>query len=135
VGEDVDVLAEEVEGVEAQEGEWVEETISNPRAANYQAKITGRPGEAFKVNGVKFDGGGNAGELLEAKGPGYAKLLQQKFGNSVLDKLVAQAERQVAAAGGRQIVWHFAEQEAADAFIEAISKTAINVIKVVVTAP
>src|SRR3974390_2705777 len=32
--------AEESAGAQAQEGEWVEETISNPRAAQYQARIT-----------------------------------------------------------------------------------------------
>lgn len=41
------------------------------RAAAYQAQISGRTGEAYVVNGVKFDGVDAAG-LLDAKGPGYA---------------------------------------------------------------
>ena len=126
--------AEESAGAQAQEGEWVEETISNPRAAQYQARITGQPGQAYQLNGVSFDGAASdTGELLEAKGPGYAKLIAQKFGNSVVGKLRDQALRQVTAAAGRQIVWHFAEQEAADAFIEAVKDTAAEIIKVVVT--
>jgi restriction endonuclease fold toxin 5 of polymorphic toxin system len=120
--------AEESAGAQAQEGEFVEETISNPRAAQYQARITGQPGQAYELNGVRFDGASDAGELLEAKGPGYANLLRQKFAGSVIDKLLAQAARQVAAAAGRQIVWHFAEQEAADAVIEELIKLGIKVV-------
>jgi hypothetical protein len=52
-----------------------------------------------------------------------------------MDKLVAQAERQIAAAGGRQIIWHFAEQEAAQAFAEALQGTAAQIVEIVVTAP
>ena len=124
--------AQESTGAGAQQGELVEETISNPRAAQYQAQITGQPGQAYELNGVRFDGVSDTGELLEAKGPGYARLLQQKFAGSVYDKLIAQAGRQVAAAAGRQIVWHFAEQEAADAIGDALIKLGI---KVVVTLP
>ena len=120
--------AEESAGAQAQEGEFVEETISNPRAAQYQARITGQPGQAYELNGVRFDGASDAGELLEAKGPGYARILQQKFADSVIAKLRDQALRQVAAAGGRQIVWHFAEQEAADAMIEILKDLGIKVV-------
>ena len=120
---------------ESTQGEWVEENLSNSRAAQYQAQITGRPGQAYLLNEVSFDGLGDAGELLEAKGPGYANLLQQSFGDSVLSQLQRRAARQVAAAAGKQIVWHFAEQAAADAFTQAIAGTAAAVIKIVVTAP
>ena len=43
----------------------------SPRAAAYQARISGRAGEAFILNGVEFDGIAD-GILLETKGPGYA---------------------------------------------------------------
>jgi len=54
---------------ESTQGEWVEENLSNSRAAQYQAQITGRPGQAYLLNEVSFDGLGDAGELLEAKDP------------------------------------------------------------------
>ena len=126
--QDAESLVDETEGAEAQEGELVEETIRNPRAAQYQARITGQPGQAFRLNGVNFDGVSNAGDLLEAKGPGYARLFQQSFGDDVMSKLIDQAGRQVAAAGGRQIIWHFAEEEAADAVADALIKLGIKVV-------
>ena len=87
---------QESAGAQAQEGEFVEEQISNPRAAQYQARVTGQPGQAYELNGVRFDGAASdTGELLEAKGPGYANLLTEKFAGSVIDKLLAQAARQV----------------------------------------
>ena len=131
--QDAESLVDEAEGAEAQEGEWVEENISNSRAAEYQAKITGQSRQAFRLNGVNFDGVSNTGDLLEAKGPGYARLFQQGFGDDVMSKLLAQAGRQVAAAGGRQIIWHFAEEEAAGAFLERIKTTTAAIIKVAVT--
>ncbi|MCH8820611.1 MAG: hypothetical protein IIB03_09880, partial [Acidobacteria bacterium] len=45
-------------------------------ARKYQKQVTGTPnGKAYFKNGVKFDGLKN-GTLLEAKGPGYAKLIK-----------------------------------------------------------
>jgi RHS repeat-associated protein len=118
-----------VESEAESSGEFIEENISNPRAAQYQARITGQPGQTYRLNGVKFDGfDAEANELLEAKGPGYARLIAQKFGNSIVSKLLDQAARQVAAAAGRQIIWHFAEQEAADAVAEELIKLGIRVI-------
>ena len=48
-----------------------------------------------------------------------------------MSKLLATGRQ--SAAGGRQIIWHFAEEEAAGAFLEAIKTTAAAIIKVVVT--
>jgi RHS repeat-associated protein len=131
---ELEAAEEGATAAESQEGEFVEETISNQRAANYQAKITGQPGQAYKLGNVRFDGLAEDGKtLLEAKGPGYARLLKLPFGDSVKSKLVAQALRQVAAAGGRQIVWHFAEDEAANIVIQALKEVGIEAIKVLVT--
>ena len=99
-------------------GRWmrVEESMS-PRAAAYQAQITGRAGDAFVLNGVKFDGFAN-GVLQEAKGPGYAAFIKdgvfQPWFNGASD-LVSQAQRQLGAAGGTRIRWYFAEESAANA--------------------
>ncbi len=131
---ELEATEEGATAAESQEGEFVEENLSNQRAANYQAKITGQPGQAYKLGNVRFDGLAEDGKtLLEAKGPGYARLLKLPFGDSVKSKLVAQALRQVAAAGGRQIVWHFAEDEAANIMIQALKEVGIEAIKVLVT--
>jgi len=100
-------------------GSWVKvnESMSD-RARNYQTQITGREGESYIVDGVKFDGVKN-GTYLDAKGPGYAKFVNKNgrfqpwWRGS--DSLVSQAERQLAAAHGAPVRWHFAEQKAADA--------------------
>jgi hypothetical protein len=54
--------------------------------------------------------------LLEAKGPGYANLLDPRNvdWSTARAKLVAQADAQVRAAGGTPIEWHVAEQAALD---------------------
>jgi len=55
------------------------------------------------------------GTMIDAKGPRYAYLLQyQQPRESLTQEFLDQANRQLQAAGGRQIVWHFAEREAAD---------------------
>ncbi len=56
------------------------------------------------------------GTMIEAKGPGYAEMLKDSFFS---DRILPpqwkdQAERQLAASGGRDIEWFFAEPEAAD---------------------
>lgn len=46
------------------------------RAALYQARVTGVAVDAaFLIRGVKFDGF-TGGVLIEAKGPGYARFLE-----------------------------------------------------------
>ena len=134
---DAELEATTESGAESAQGEWVEEEISNPRAAQYQAKITGQPGQAYQLNGVSFDGLSDTGELLEAKGPGYARLFQQGFADSVQAQIQSQVERQVAAAAGRRIVWHIAEDEALPVFQQVVDSVpgASNVIRLVFTAP
>jgi len=81
---------------------------------------------------VSFDGYGN-GTLLEAKGPGYARLIDNpSTAFSVADKLEAQALRQLRVAQGVPIEWHVAEQEFAEGLRNLFNSKAIN-IKVVHT--
>ena len=96
-------------------GEWTDAAEHmSPRAAAYQQKISGRGiGQAYVFNGVSFDGF-QSGVLIEAKGPGYAHLRKQSFGKSVIDKMVAQADRQVKAQGRYPIEWHVAEHSIAN---------------------
>lgn len=108
------------------------------RAAAYQSRITGRlPEVGYTVRGVKFDGFDEAaGVLLDAKGPGYATFVrngqfQPWFRGA--DDLVAQAQRQLGAAGGTPIRWHFAEQAAADATRNLLRSRGITGIDIVVT--
>lgn len=73
-------------------------------------QITGRP-EGYYVNGVEFDGYQN-GELLDAKGLGYAKLLPAEWSKAA-KKLQKTALHQLEAAGSTPIHWIFAEEGAA----------------------
>ncbi len=64
----------------------------------------------------------NCGILIEIKGLGYAKLLQNPIcRESVSQKLLEKAESQVAASGGQPIIWIFAEPEAAQYVEKAYS--------------
>ncbi|HEY0604896.1 MAG TPA: Tox-REase-5 domain-containing protein, partial [Herpetosiphonaceae bacterium] len=119
-------------------GRWevVNESMS-PRAAAYQTQITGRPANmSYRVNGVKFDGYTN-GTLLDAKGPGYANFVRrdgtfQPWYDGLVD-LPDQAARQLNAAGNTPIVWHVAEERAADAMRALLNENGYGAIKVVHT--
>jgi hypothetical protein len=95
------------------------------RAEAYQSYVTGLPpGWAVTLfnpvtgKDVYFDGCRETdGTMLEAKGPGYLDMLEKGPDypwKGVEAKMLDQAQRQVAVAGGRPIVWYFAEGEVAD---------------------
>ena len=119
-------------------GKWqpAKETMSD-RAARYQDQVSGRAGgagkEAYVVNGVKFDGY-ETGKLVDAKGPGYAGKLGQEWYNGN-EALIDQARRQVEAAEGTPIEWHFAEKEAADTARGMLQKENITGIDVIYQPP
>jgi hypothetical protein len=56
------------------------------------------------------------GTMIEAKGLGYAGLMESDWLAEKIwrEKIRPQAESQIAAAGGRDVEWFFAEPEAAD---------------------
>jgi hypothetical protein len=55
------------------------------------------------------------GMMVEAKGPGYAKLLTFTWGKeSLAEQWLDQSARQLAAAGSRRVRWYFAEPGAAE---------------------
>ena len=117
-------------------GRWVPATESmSARAAAYQAWITGRAGQVFVKNGVKFDGFAR-GTLIEAKEPGYATFTPngqfQEWWRGA-DGLVDQARRQLRAADGVPIQWHFAEEAAANATRALFRERGISGIQIVVT--
>jgi len=114
------------------EGEWrwVNEPMSL-RALEYQHQITGRVGEAYYLNGVKFDGVGTEG-LVEVKGPGYSQFLDHNgewqtwfTGTRGMEE---QAQHQVEAAGGIPVVWHVAEPDAFIAIRKLVEKFGVKVV-------
>ncbi len=111
-------------------GQWVPENQSgwSESAKAYQAQITGRPGEAYNVNGVRFDGFDGT-TLLDAKDH-YSMLLENGQWKKWFDPQCWSeiAKRQVAAARSYPIVWHFAEQEVADAVRPLVQSQRIQVV-------
>ena len=76
------------------------------------------------------------GGLIEAKGPGYAGLLNSPgVAESVQQKLLQQAVSQVKAANGASITWNVAEESVASAIRSLLQKQGIKGIKVVYTPP
>ena len=116
-------------------GRWqtVNESMS-PESFAYQSQITGHPGEAYVVNGVKFDGISNTGRLIEVKGD-YSHFINKSgmfyewFTGA--NSLVSKALRQLSAAGGTPIDWYFSNlktMNAIQALFEENGITGINFI-------
>jgi hypothetical protein len=82
---------------------------------------------------VKFDGIGPEG-LIDAKGPGYSKFLNQDgtwkpwIRETAASDLVDQAKRQTTAAQGRPVVWYVAEPDAAAAIQKLVERRGVTVI-------
>ncbi|CAN7526787.1 two-partner secretion domain-containing protein [Variovorax sp. LjRoot178] len=116
----------------------VNESMS-PQARAYQTQITGVSGQAYVVNGVKFDGVSSDGTLIDAKGPGYGNFVS---GNGQFvpwfsgeAALVDQAERQSRAANGTPVQWTVAEPSAARAMQNLLDSRGIKGINVVHVPP
>lgn len=106
-------------------GSWDDVTESmSDSARNYQAQVTGaEPGTAYVVDGVRFDGA-EATALLDAKGPGYARFVQDGEFRTWFEgkeSLIDQAWRQVEAADGTPVQWRVAEPEAAQAIADVFT--------------
>ena len=117
-------------------GGWksVPESMSD-RARAYQQQITGRAGQAYFVDGVKFDGIAK-GILIDAKGPGYATFVYKGIFRDFFrgaDELVDQAQRQLRAANGNPIRWHIAEEDAVTAIRNLFADRGITGIIIVLT--
>jgi hypothetical protein len=113
-------------------GNWEPENNSgrSQHAIDYEKQITGHEGEAYNVNGVKFDGYDEGrGVLLEAKDHYSFLLKDDNSWKSWFDeeKLADQAEDQAKVAGNHPIEWHCSEKEVADALRNLIGKK-VNVI-------
>ena len=117
-------------------GQWVVKNRNgmSPRSVAFQEKITGKVGTGAKgmieleYNGVEFDGFDEiAGVFLEAKGQRFEKLFDEKFGPAIIASQMKQATRQLKAAGGIPVRWHFAEKEAANRIRKIFKRNGINV--------
>ncbi|OPX44391.1 transglutaminase-like superfamily protein [Ruminiclostridium hungatei] len=100
-------------------GSWhrVNESMS-AYSREYQTQITGKTGEAWIQNGVKYDGM-REGTLLDAKAK-YNQFVDKNTGRFYdwfkgKDALVNEATRQIAASEGAPVKWYFAEKGALDA--------------------
>jgi hypothetical protein len=123
-------------GIDCIGGEWenVSESMSD-RARAYQEQVTGRSGQSYVKDGVKFDGMKD-GVFMDAKGPGYARFVKNgEFRSWYRGKsdLVDQATRQVNAAGKNQIEWHVAEESAANAMRNLLNSEGITGIRIIHT--
>lgn len=101
-------------------GQWVERRVGMSDSARaYQKLITGaEEGWEFLVNGTRFDGARllDSGEvvLLDAKFASGADSIYAKVGESWAQaNILAEARRQVAAAGTLAIEWHVSDALAA----------------------
>lgn len=119
---------------------WTEVNESmSQQPRDYQTQITGVSGQAYIVNGVKFDGVASDGTLLDAKGPGYGRFVLPNgefapWFNGAQD-LIDQAERQIRVAGGSPIQWSVAEPSAARAMQTLLSDAGIRGIKIINVPP
>lgn len=119
-------------------GKWIKvnESMSDASRA-YQKQITGREGEAFIQNGVKFEGVNN-GTLLEAKGS-YNNFVNKKTGEFYdwfkgKDSLINQANRQINASEGAQMNWYFSEEASMNATKSLFQSQGINRINFIFEA-
>ena len=124
-GDDVDTLS----------GTWkkVDEYMSDS-ARRYQTYVTGREGEVWVQNGVRFDGMRD-GVLLEAKDH-YSQFIDVNTGEFYdwfggQSSLLDEASRQIAASEGALIEWHFSEERTLHAFEQLFSSQNIEGISLV----
>ncbi|WP_246137023.1 Tox-REase-5 domain-containing protein [Myxococcus llanfairpwllgwyngyllgogerychwyrndrobwllllantysiliogogogochensis] len=121
-------------------GRWrpTKEHMEEP-ARRYQAQITSAPeGQVYDIDNVKFDGF-NGASLLEAKGPGYEKFLEQAVEQGGWFEgfmgMIKQARSQQRVSRGLPIEWHFAESRVADYVRVLFRRNGLGRISVVHTPP
>lgn len=116
-------------------GKWVKvnESMSN-FSRQYQKQITGKEGEVWLQNGVKYDGMKN-GILLDAKGK-YAQFVNKETGEfkswfSGKQELVNEAKRQINASEHAPIQWYFAEESSMNATKSVFADEGITGIELI----
>ncbi|HKG62047.1 MAG TPA: SpvB/TcaC N-terminal domain-containing protein [Pyrinomonadaceae bacterium] len=88
-------------------------------------------GTSYVLRNVKFDLiDAVRGVLIDAKGPGYAKMFSRargKFGQFIEAAILKSARRQLAAAAGTPIEWHVAEKDAVSWFQKLFEREGIKI--------
>jgi hypothetical protein len=117
-------------------GKWVTESTAGWSAAakSYQEFVTGvKAGNAFEVNGVRFDG--SVGDvLLEAKSS-YDNFVNKSTGafydwfTKGKKSLINQAKNQLEAADGATIQWYFKTEETMNATQQLLNEAGIEGIE------
>jgi len=126
-------------------GKWDSASESmSARSAKYQQQITGCSlGIVYRVGDVKFDGFDGT-NLLDAKGPGYARFVSLNSETGAAEfkpwwrgakDLVDEANRQIGVAGDWPIVWHIAEELAYTAISNLFNAEGIGKINLCLTPP
>jgi len=125
-------------------GKWVQaDEYMSDQSRRYQAQVTGAPeGTAYRVKSgnkeVDFDGL-DQGVLLEAKGTGYAKWIDEDLDFVGFfegrNQMLEQARRQFKAANGTPIRWIVAEEKLAGALRKLFKGTDLDEIEVVHVPP
>lgn len=118
-------------------GKWLQRVEHmSARARSYQRFVTGRADDlVWEQNGVTFDGILNDGTLIEAKGF-YKQFVDKNTGEfkswyEGTSEVLDQAQRQIQAANGASIQWHFNEQETLDAVQKLFEKEGIKGIDLI----
>jgi hypothetical protein len=117
------------EAFKKQPGRWLHDfeagTNMSETEAAYEARVCNKdPGLGYYVNGVQFDGFQKE-VLIDAKYyTSDSRMTKALLKNNAFlgNKLLAQADRQVMAAGGRQVEWRVASQSAADKLKELFER-------------
>jgi hypothetical protein len=112
-------------------GQWAK-SPRRTKGQAYQEQISGvGRGAEYEVNGVRFDGyDASRKTLLDAKDwRNFPPLNKDFWHKATLDE----ARRQLGAANGTAIEWHFSTQGAADAVAGLFKANGITGIKIVVT--
>lgn len=104
-------------------------------AAGYQLQVGGLArGLAYRLGSVNFDG--FAGHLIEAKGLGYARLMNDPYiVQELAERIMQQARDQLRAAGKAAIKWFIAEPEFATGVRNLLSGPEFRGITIVDQAP
>ncbi len=119
-------------------GKWIDagESMSDA-AASFQKQITGvDAAKSFELNGVKFDGLADGGVLLDAKS-GMGNFVNKDGGFHSWwkgsDGLLNQANRQLKAADGAKIQWHFENKNVMQATQNLFKEQGIEGIELIHT--
>ncbi len=106
-------------------GQWkkVNESMSD-FSRKYQTQITGKEGQVWYQNGVKYDGMKD-GVLIDAKGK-YSQFVNKNTGEfkewfTGKYDIIDEAHRQIKASEGAKIQWYFAEESTMNAFKQLFS--------------